>query len=98
VPPGSPLLAIGDVDPLQRGEGRGLGLGAVVRGQAFALLGIEHGVAFEEGDFTFHFRALGVGLGAGDAIGIDDKLATLAFFDVAPSSSACLKVSHSGQA
>ena len=49
-----------------------------MRGQAFALLGVEHGVALHEGDFALDLLALVVGLGAGDAVGIDDELAVLA--------------------
>ena len=70
-------------DALHRGQGRGLGLGGVMRGQAFALLGIEHGVALQEGDFPLGLLALVVGLGAGDAVGIDDQLAMLALADIA---------------
>ena len=50
-----------------------------MRGQAFALLGIEYGVTLHEGDFALALLALVVGLGAGDAVGIDDELAALAF-------------------
>ena len=74
---------VGALDALRQGQGRGLRLGVVVRGQAFALLGIEHGVALEEGDFPLGLLALVVGLGAGDAVGIDDQLAMLALADIA---------------
>ena len=73
------------LDPLQRRQGRGLGLGVVGSGQVVALFGIENGVTREEGDFPLGLLSLLVGLGAGDAIGINDKLP-------------CLKVSQSGQA
>jgi hypothetical protein len=69
--------------PLHRGEGRGLGLGVVMRRQILALLGIEHGVALHEGDFALGLLALVIGLGAGDAVGINDQLAGLALADMA---------------
>ena len=47
------------------------------------MLGIEHGVAFEERDFPFDFLALLAGLGSNDPVGIDDKLTLLAFADTA---------------
>jgi hypothetical protein len=49
-----------------------------VRGQAFALLGVEHGIAFHEGDRALGLRTIFIGLGAGDLVGIDDELAVLA--------------------
>jgi hypothetical protein len=68
---------------LHRGEGRRLRPGVVMRRQALALLGIEHGVALQEGNFPLGHLALGVGLGAGDAVGIDHKFAGLALADMA---------------
>jgi len=68
---------------LQGREGRGFDPGGVVRRQVVALLGVEHGIALEEGDFPLGLLALLVGLGAGDAIGVDDKLAGLALPDMA---------------
>jgi len=44
-----------------------------MRQQAVALLGIEHGVALHQGDCPLGLRALGVGLGAPNAVG--DQLA-----------------------
>ena len=74
---------VGGLDALQRGEGRGLGLRGVMRGQVLALLGIEHGVTLQEGDFALALLALRVRLGLGDAVGINHELAGLALLDVA---------------
>jgi len=51
--------------------------------QAFDLLGIEHAIAFHEGDFPLDVLALVVGLGLGEAVGVDDQGAVLALADVA---------------
>jgi hypothetical protein len=67
---------------LHRGEGRGLCLGGVMRGQSVALLGIKHGIALHVGNFALGLLAPGVGLGAGDAVGIDHELAGLALADM----------------
>ena len=58
-------------------------LSGVLRGQVFALLGVEHGVALEERDRAFGFLALVVGVGADDAVGIDDQLAMFALAHIA---------------
>jgi hypothetical protein len=89
---------IGGFDPLricQRGAFR---LRIVMREQAFALLSVEHGVAFLEGDFPLLFRAVLLRLGAGDGVGINHKFAGLPFFTCPLSSNFCLKVNHNGQA
>lgn len=52
-------------------------------GQTFALLGIEDGIAFEERNFPLGLLTLSIGLGAGDAVGIDDQFAAFALLDVA---------------
>jgi hypothetical protein len=54
-----------------------------LRGQAFALLGIEHGVAFEKRNFPDLLLARPIRLGAGDAVGIDDQFAMLALAHIA---------------
>jgi hypothetical protein len=51
-----------------------------MRGQSIALRGVEYGVALHVGDFPFGFLALGVGLGAGDAVGIDHELGEASTF------------------
>ena len=61
---------VGDTDAGSRGQGRRLRLGRVLRGQAFALLGIEHGVAFEEGDFALDLLAARLGFDARNAVGL----------------------------
>jgi hypothetical protein len=45
---------------LHRGEGRGLRLGGVMRGQSVALLGIEYGVALHVGDFPLAYSRYGL--------------------------------------
>ena len=70
---------VGGIDALQWGEGRRLGFRREMHGQIFALLGIEHGVSLHERDFSHLLVAFVVGLGAGDAVGINDELAPLAF-------------------
>ena len=67
-----PLLRAG------RGSG-GLHSRREMHGQTLALLGIEHSVTLHEGNLAHQLFALVVGLGAGEAVGINDKLATLAF-------------------
>jgi hypothetical protein len=52
-------------------------------GQAFALLGVENGVTLQERNFAFGLLAIVTGFGAGDAVGVDDQLATLALADIA---------------
>ena len=69
---------VGALNAGKRGQGRGLGLGGILRGQAVALLDVEHRIAFEEWDFPDLLLAIVACLGAGDFIGIDDKLAMLA--------------------
>ena len=64
-------------------QGRGLGRRREMRRQVFALLGVEHGVALHERDRAFGLLAFFVGLGAGDAVGIDDQLAMLALAHIA---------------
>jgi hypothetical protein len=49
-----------------------------MRRQVFALPGVEHGVALHEGDEALNILSLIVGLGALDAIGINDQFAVLA--------------------
>ena len=51
--------------------------------QPVALISIEHGVALHERDFAQDFLALIVGLGAGQAVGIDDQFALFALADIA---------------
>jgi hypothetical protein len=53
-----------------------------MRGQSVALLGVEYGVTLHVGDFPLGLLALGVGLGAGDAVGIDHEFAGLALADM----------------
>jgi hypothetical protein len=53
-----------------------------MRRQLAALLGVEHGVALHERDFALGLLALGIGLGAPDAVGIDHQLAGLALADM----------------
>ena len=65
------------------GQGRGLGFGGIPRGQAFALLGIEHGVAFEERDFPDLLRTFFIGLCTGYTVGIYDEFAMLALAHIA---------------
>ena len=48
--------------------------------QSIALRGVEYGVALHVGDFPFGCLALGVGLGAGDAVGIDHDLGEASTF------------------
>jgi hypothetical protein len=74
---------IGGCEASQRSQSQWLGLDCVVSGQAFALLGVENGVTFEEGDFAFAHLTARIGLGARDTIGINDKLAGLALADIA---------------
>ena len=71
--------------PMRASGGRAGGAtgGLELRGQSVALLGVEHGVALEERDLALGLVALVVGLGAGDAVGIDDELAGFALTDVA---------------
>ena len=52
-------------------------------GKSLALFGIEHGIAFEEGDFPFAFLTTRVDLGALDAVGIDNQFASLAAANIA---------------
>ena len=73
---------VGYLDALRQGEGRGVRFRGQVRGQAFALLGIGHGVAFHEGDRALALRTIFIGLAAGDAVGVDDELAMLALAHV----------------
>jgi len=56
----------------------GRSLGVVMRGQAFNLLDVEHGVALHEGDFPRLRLPLLARLLAGDGAGIDDKRPLLA--------------------
>ena len=42
---------VGALDTGRRGQGRGLGLRGILRGQTFAVLGIERRVAFEKRNF-----------------------------------------------
>ncbi len=74
---------LGTLDARKWGQGRGLGRGGILRRQAFALLGVENGVPLQERDFALGLLAVVVGLGAGDAVGLDDQLATLALADIA---------------
>lgn len=74
---------VGGVEALHRREQGRCGLRAVMRGQVVALLGVEHGVALHVGDFVFDRLAPGVGLGAGDAVGIDDQFALLSLAHIA---------------
>src|SRR6202521_5086696 len=53
-----------------------------MHGQPVALLGVEYGAALHVGDFPLGLLALGVGLGAGDAVGIDHQLAGLSLADM----------------
>ena len=53
---------VGALNAGKRGQGRGLGLGGILRGQAVALLGIEHRIAFEKSDCV---RLVACFLGAG---------------------------------
>ena len=73
---------VSSLDPLQRGEGRVLGFRGVEGRKVLALLGIEHGVALQEGNFALDLLALLVRLGSGDPVGIDHKLAGLALPDI----------------
>ena len=58
----------------------GFGLGVILRGQAFHLFDVEHGVSLHEGNIALGFlAAVGVLLGAGDFRGVDDKASLLAF-------------------
>ena len=70
------------VDALDRIEHRLRELG-VLRRKPFDLLDIEDRIALHEGDGLFGFLAGGfIDLGAGDGVGVDHKLAALAFADM----------------
>jgi hypothetical protein len=67
--PGRVEKPIGGLDALHRGEGRGFGLRGVMGGQTLALLGVEHGIALQKGDFPLGLLAFRVRLGLGDTTG-----------------------------
>jgi hypothetical protein len=52
-------------------------------GQSVNLLGVENGIAFEEGDFAFDVFAFFVGLGLGETVGIDNEGTGFTFADLA---------------
>ena len=73
---------LGALDALHRIKPR-LGQRMEMRGQAFDLLDIEHGIGFQERDRLFGFlAALLIGAGAGERAGINDRAAVLAFADM----------------
>ena len=52
--------------------------GVKMRGQTVDLLGVENRIALHEGDFGFNLRALLVGAGLGEGVGVNDKRAFFA--------------------
>ena len=52
-------------------------------GQSVNLVGVENGIAFEEGDFAFDVFAFFVGLGLGETVGIDNEGTGFTFADLA---------------
>ena len=68
----------GMFDPL-RGVNDGLGLHIVALGQALDLLHVEHGVGLHERDFALFGRAVLLFFGLGEGVGIDNRIAALAF-------------------
>lgn len=50
--------------------------------QRNALLGVEHRIALQEGDFALGLFARVAGFGAFDTVGVDDEFAVLALADI----------------
>jgi hypothetical protein len=84
-------------DALCDRQRRRVGPDRVMRGQVFALPGVEHGVALEERNRAFGFLAFILGAAADDAVGVDDQLAMLPLRTLPPSSPAWRKVNQYGE-
>ena len=52
-------------------------------GESINLVGVENGIAFEEGDFAFDVFAFFVGLGLGETVGIDNEGTGFTFANLA---------------
>jgi len=72
---------LGRLVALHRGEGRGLGLGVIVSGQAFALLHVENRVALQKRIWRSVVSPQSA-VSSDRAAGIDGKLARLALADM----------------